>query len=85
MRNTPSFCDTASKVLPAKLNTTGLAEPEEVRVVAVSDGVLQALRVPPEAGRWLLPGDYVPHGQRDAGSNQQRYQGDDNNEQRVVR
>src|SRR5580698_7491366 len=41
-------------------NVTGLAEPEQVRVVAVSDGVLQALNVPPAAGRWLVPGDQVP-------------------------
>jgi predicted permease len=36
---------------------TGLAEPEEVRVVGISDGVLQALDVPPAAGRWLLAED----------------------------
>src|SRR5689334_15794340 len=38
-------------------NVTGLAEPEQVRTVSVSDGVLQALGVPPAAGRWLLPAD----------------------------
>jgi predicted permease len=38
---------------------TGLAEPEEVRVIGISDGVLQALNVPPAAGRWLLAGDQV--------------------------
>ena len=38
---------------------TGLAEPEQVRVVLISDGVLQAFNVPPAAGRWLLPGDQV--------------------------
>src|SRR5580658_851133 len=38
-------------------NVTGLAEPEQVRTVAVSDGVLQALGVPPDAGRWLLASD----------------------------
>src|SRR5215467_10848570 len=36
---------------------TGVAEPEEVRVVGISDGVLQALDVPPAAGRWLLAED----------------------------
>ena len=30
-----------------------LGEPEQVRTVAVSDGVLQALGVPPAVGRWL--------------------------------
>ena len=41
-------------------NVTGLAEPEQVRTVIVSDGVLQALDVAPAAGRWLLPQDQVP-------------------------
>jgi len=41
-------------------NVTGLAEPEQVRTVEVSDGVLQALGVPPAAGRWLLAGDQIP-------------------------
>src|SRR5262245_54999436 len=41
-------------------NVTGLAEPEQVRTVSVSDGVLQALGVPPAAGRWLLPADQIP-------------------------
>ena len=39
-------------------NVTGLAEPEQVRTV----GVLQALGVPPEAGRWLSQGDQIPRG-----------------------
>jgi predicted permease len=38
---------------------TGAAEPEQVRVVLISDGVLQAFNVPPAAGRWLLPEDQV--------------------------
>jgi predicted permease len=38
---------------------TGLAEPEQVRVVLISDGVLQALNVPPAAGRWLSAADQV--------------------------
>jgi predicted permease len=38
---------------------TGLAEPEQVRVILISDGVLQALNVPPAAGRWLSAGDQV--------------------------
>jgi putative ABC transport system permease protein len=44
-------------------NVTGLAEPEQVRTVGVSDGVLQALSVPPLAGRWLLRADQIPGGQ----------------------
>jgi predicted permease len=43
-------------------NVTGLAEPHEVHVARVSDGVLQALDVPPAIGRWLLPEDQIPHG-----------------------
>jgi predicted permease len=39
------------------VTVTGLAEPEQVRAVGVSDGVLQALGVPPVLGRWLLPED----------------------------
>lgn len=43
-------------------SVTGLAEPEQVRAVDVSDGVLQALDVPPELGRWLSQADQIPHG-----------------------
>jgi putative ABC transport system permease protein len=42
-------------------NVTGVGQPEEVRVVAVTDGVLRALSVPPAKGRWLSPGDQDPH------------------------
>lgn len=45
-------------------NVTGLAEPEQVRVVVVSNGVLEALAVPPAAGRWLSSADQVPNGPR---------------------
>jgi hypothetical protein len=43
-------------------NISGRAEPEQVRTVFVSDGVLQTLDVPPAVGRWLLQADQVPHG-----------------------
>src|SRR5215467_13927667 len=43
-------------------NVTGLAEPEQVRTVLISDGVLQALNVPPVAGRWFSQSDQVPTG-----------------------
>ena len=43
-------------------NVTGLDQPQEVRVARISDGVLQALGVPPAIGRWLLPEDQIPHG-----------------------
>ena len=42
-------------------NVTGLAEPEQVRTVAVSDGVLQTLGVPPAVGRWFSQADQVPN------------------------
>src|SRR5215469_6151326 len=45
---------------PGTANVTGLAEPEQVRAVFVSDGVLQALDIPPAAGRWLLAADQIP-------------------------
>ena len=43
-------------------NVTGMAEPEQVRTVAVSDGVLQTLDVPPAVGRWFSPIDQEPNG-----------------------
>jgi hypothetical protein len=43
-------------------NVTGLAEPEQVRTVDVSGGVLQTLGVPPTAGRWFSQADQIPHG-----------------------
>ena len=43
-------------------NVTGMAEPEQVRTVAVSDGVLQTLGVPPAIGRWFSPVDQEPNG-----------------------
>jgi putative ABC transport system permease protein len=36
---------------------TGVAEPEQIRIIGISDGVLEALNVAPEAGRWLLAED----------------------------
>jgi predicted permease len=41
-------------------NVTGLADPEQVRTAVVSDGVLQALDVPPAVGRWLSAADQIP-------------------------
>jgi predicted permease len=43
-------------------NVTGLAEPEQVRMVYVSDGMLQALGTLPEVGRWLSAVDQIPRG-----------------------
>src|SRR5579862_8108372 len=41
-------------------NVTGIARPEEVHTTYISDGVLQALNVPPAAGRWILSADQFP-------------------------
>jgi predicted permease len=43
-------------------NVTGMAEPEQVHTVAVSEGVLEALGVPPAVGRWFSRQDQVPNG-----------------------
>ncbi|HEX7359753.1 MAG TPA: ABC transporter permease [Bryobacteraceae bacterium] len=43
-------------------NVTSLGQPEQVRTVLVSNGVLQALRVPPALGRWLSRANQIPNG-----------------------
>jgi len=45
-------------------SVTGIAQPEQVRTALITDGVLQALNVPPAAGRWLTQADQNPHGVR---------------------
>ena len=61
-------------------NVTGLAQPEEVHTVAVSDGVLETLAVPTIAGRWLSHQDQDPHGAKSVMLNygywQRRFGGD---------
>ena len=47
---------------PATANVTGLAEPEEVHALQISDGVLKTLQVPPVAGRWFNISDQEPRG-----------------------
>ena len=49
---------------PATANVTGLAQPEQVNTVLMSDGVLQTFAVPPAAGRWLDVTDQDPGGAR---------------------
>jgi MacB-like periplasmic core domain len=61
-------------------NVTGLAEPEQMRTVYVSDGVLQTFGVPPAVGRWFSQDDQVPNGPERAmlsyGYWQRRFGGD---------
>ena len=63
-----------------KANVTGLARPEEVNVVFVTGGVLEALGVPPFAGRLLTAGDQIPNGAKSVmlsyGYWQRRFGGD---------
>jgi len=49
---------------PGTASVTGIAEPEQVHTILITDGVLQALDVPPVAGRWLSQADQNPHGAR---------------------
>ena len=48
--------------LPNTANVTGLAQPEWVQTVQVSDGVLESLEVPPVLGRWFSHDDQDPRG-----------------------
>jgi len=63
-----------------KANVTGLARPEEVNVVFVTGGILEALGVPPFAGRLLTAGDQIPNGAKSVmlsyGYWQRRFGGD---------
>jgi predicted permease len=47
---------------PGTASVTGFAQPEQVHVVSVSDGVLQALAIPAATGRLLSSFDQDPHG-----------------------
>jgi predicted permease len=63
-----------------KANVTGLALPEEVNVILVTDGALEALGVPPAAGRELTAADQAPDGAKNVmigyGYWQRRFGGD---------
>ena len=48
--------------IPVTNSVTGLAEPEQVRTIVISDGTLQALGVQPMLGRWLGQEDQKPGG-----------------------
>ena len=44
------------------VNVTGVAEPEQLWVMLVTDGTLPILGVPPLLGRWFNPADTLPGG-----------------------
>jgi predicted permease len=64
----------------ATSTVTGQGEPEEVRILAVTKGVLEALGVQPAAGRWLSEADQAPGAPRSVmlsyGYWQRRFGGD---------
>jgi predicted permease len=70
LRLSPSMCFTYAEQnrtfqafgvwIPTTVSITGLAEPEQVRALLVSDGVLQTLSVQPALGRWLNQADQAP-------------------------
>jgi predicted permease len=66
--------------IPQKANVTGLARPEEVNTILVTDGVLEALGIPPFAGRELTAADQTPNGPKSVmlsyGYWQRRFGGD---------
>jgi predicted permease len=63
-----------------KANVTGLARPEEVEIILVTDGVLESFGVPPTTGRELTAADQVPNGAKNVmlsyGYWQRRFGGD---------
>jgi putative ABC transport system permease protein len=42
------------------VNVTGLGEPEQIRALKVTEGVLDALEIPPLLGRWISKEDDTP-------------------------
>lgn len=47
---------------PGTASITGVAQPEQVHAIGVSEGVLESLDVPPVAGRWFAHADQDPRG-----------------------
>jgi predicted permease len=48
--------------VPNTANVTGIAQPEQVHALMISDGILQTLAVPPAVGRWFSTQDQDPNG-----------------------
>jgi predicted permease len=49
---------------PSTSNVTGDSEPDQAHTEVISDGVLEALNVPPAMGRWFSAADQNPHGSK---------------------
>ena len=47
--------------VPNTANVTGIAQPEEVHTLLITDGVLQTIAIAPALGRWLSHDDQDPH------------------------
>ena len=66
--------------VPGVANVTGVARPEEVQTVYVSDGILETLQMPAVAGRWFSAPDQDPRGAKSVilsyGYWQRRFGGD---------
>jgi predicted permease len=60
LENTQAFQDLGVWVPAGRANVTGQGEPEEVRALTASRGILTTLGVRPEAGRWFSPEDDTP-------------------------
>ena len=59
-QNTQAFQDLGVWIPAGRANITGQGEPEEVRALAVSRGLLTTLAMRPEVGRWFSPEDETP-------------------------
>jgi hypothetical protein len=59
-QNTQAFQDLGVWVPAGRANITGQGDPEEVRALAVSRGLLTTLGMRPEVGRWFSAEDETP-------------------------
>ena len=59
-KNTQAFQDLGVWIPAGRANITGQGDPEEVRALAVSRGLLTTLGMRPEVGRWFSPEDETP-------------------------
>jgi len=50
--------------VPSTANVTGIAQPEQVKSLMISDGILQTLDIPAAAGRWFSARDQDPRGSK---------------------